>query len=58
MLEYDRLYPAYKFAQHKGYGTVLHMAALKAQGPCPIHRRSFAPVALAGARFPDTATNL
>lgn len=34
-------YPAYGFLQHKGYGTPQHIAALKAYGPCPAHRRSF-----------------
>ena len=37
-------YPAYEFARHKGYGTALHLAKLRAHGPCPIHRKSFAPV--------------
>jgi len=37
-------YPEYGFDLHKGYGTVLHMARLKEFGPCPAHRRSFAPV--------------
>jgi ribonuclease HII len=45
MLEYDREYPEYGFARHKGYGTAEHLAALAAWGPCPIHRRTFAPVA-------------
>lgn len=40
-VEDDRLYPAYGFAQHKGYGTRAHMDALRRYGPCPIHRRSF-----------------
>jgi len=44
MLEYDRRYPAYGFAGHKGYGTAQHLAALAEHGPCPIHRRSFAPL--------------
>jgi ribonuclease HII len=44
MLEYDRAFPAYGFADHKGYGTAQHLAALNAHGPCPIHRRSFKPV--------------
>lgn len=44
MAEYDRLYPAYGFAEHKGYGTARHLAALAQHGPCPIHRRSFAPL--------------
>lgn len=37
-------YPAYGFAKHMGYGTAAHLAALKAHGACPQHRRSFAPV--------------
>ena len=37
-------WPEYGFAQHKGYGTAAHQAALEQHGPCPIHRRSFAPV--------------
>ena len=44
MLDYDKLYPGYGFAVHKGYGTPQHLAALRALGPCPIHRRSFAPL--------------
>ena len=44
MLEYDRQFPAYGFARHKGYGTAGHLAALAKHGPCPIHRRSFAPL--------------
>ncbi|MBU1397190.1 MAG: ribonuclease HII [Gammaproteobacteria bacterium] len=39
-------YPAYGFARHMGYGTAVHLAALKAHGACPQHRRSFAPVKL------------
>ena len=42
--ELDREYPAYGFAQHKGYATPEHLAALELHGPCPHHRRSFAPV--------------
>ncbi len=45
--EFDALYPGYGFARHKGYGTAEHLAALVAHGPCPEHRRSFAPVAKA-----------
>ena len=37
----DRLYPAYQFARHKGYGTKLHYAMLDEYGPCPAHRRTF-----------------
>lgn len=44
MADYDRQYPGYGFAQHAGYGTKAHLAALVAQGVTPIHRRSFAPV--------------
>jgi len=39
-------FPQYGFNLHKGYGTALHMARLKEFGPCPAHRRSFAPVRL------------
>lgn len=39
--ELDKLYPAYGFARNKGYGTREHIEALKEQGPCPAHRRSF-----------------
>ncbi len=42
--ELDRLYPAYGFAKNKTYGTAPHLAALRQFGPCPEHRRSFAPV--------------
>jgi ribonuclease HII len=45
LVELDLLYPAYGFAQHKGYGTPGHLEALRQHGPCAIHRRSFAPVA-------------
>jgi ribonuclease HII len=38
------LYPQYGFDQHKGYSTPLHMERLREHGPCPVHRRSFAPV--------------
>lgn len=41
MVEYDRLYPAYGFAKHKGYAAKEHFAALDAHGPCPIHRMTF-----------------
>ena len=41
LMELDAQYPAYGFAQHKGYGTAAHIAALKKLGPCPAHRRSF-----------------
>ena len=41
LIELDKLYPQYGFARNKGYGTAEHIAALKAYGPCPAHRRSF-----------------
>ena len=41
MGELEKRYPGYGFEQHKGYGTAQHIAALKALGPCPAHRRSF-----------------
>lgn len=44
MLSAAEKYPEYGFERHKGYGTVFHMDALKRYGPCPLHRRSFAPV--------------
>lgn len=44
MDEYDKKYPEYGFAEHKGYGTASHVAAIKQYGPCPIHRRSFEPI--------------
>jgi ribonuclease HII len=44
MLEYDRQFPGYGFAIHKGYGTPQHLAAIGMLGPCAIHRRSFAPI--------------
>lgn len=44
MEEYDRIYPEYGFARHRGYVTPEHLRALEQHGPCPIHRRSFAPV--------------
>ena len=50
MVELDRQYPEYGFAKHKGYPTAAHFAKLRIHGPCPIHRRSFAPVAQAESR--------
>jgi ribonuclease HII len=51
-VDYDLQFPQYGFAGHKGYGTAAHMAALQAHGPCPEHRRSFAPVSLLAPSFP------
>lgn len=47
LAELDQTYPKYGFLQHKGYGTKLHLQALKEYGPCPEHRQSFRPVKLA-----------
>lgn len=44
MLELHARYPQYGFDQHKGYPSPLHLQALRDHGPCPVHRRSFAPV--------------
>ncbi len=44
MIAYDKTYPQYGFAVHKGYLTQRHMDALHEYGPCPIHRRSFEPI--------------
>lgn len=41
MLDYDREFPQYNFAKHKGYGTAEHIRLLKEYGSCPIHRKSF-----------------
>ena len=41
--EYDRLYPGYGFADHKGYATPAHRAAIRRLGPSPIHRTTWAP---------------
>jgi ribonuclease HII len=41
MVAYDRLYPDYGFANHKGYATRFHLDAVTRCGPCPIHRRTF-----------------
>ncbi len=53
MAAYAALYPEYGFAVHKGYGTSAHLACLRRFGPCPLHRRSFAPVAEAAGRRRD-----
>ncbi len=50
MTELDGHYPGYGFARHKGYGTPEHLESLCQLGPCPIHRRSFAPVRESAAR--------
>lgn len=45
MIEWDKRYPEYGFAVHKGYGTAAHQRALESLGVLPIHRKSFAPIA-------------
>jgi len=44
MDSYDKIYPMYGFSKHKGYGTRLHFENIRKYGPCPIHRKSFAPI--------------
>lgn len=44
MEEYAQEYPQYGFERHAGYGTPIHQQALREHGPCPLHRRSFAPI--------------
>lgn len=45
MADCDKDYPAYGFGNHKGYCVPAHLAAVERYGPCPLHRRSFAPIA-------------
>jgi ribonuclease HII len=54
LVELHATYPHYGFDQHKGYGTALHLARLREHGPCPVHRRSFAPVRALLAPAPST----
>ena len=44
MLKFSAQFPEYSFAEHKGYGTAKHLAAIEKFGACPIHRKSFAPL--------------
>ena len=44
MRRYDEKYPLYGFSKHKGYGTRFHFEAIERYGPCPLHRKSFAPI--------------
>ena len=46
MVEMDELHPGYGFASHKGYNAPIHCEALRSLGPCPIHRRGWAPIRL------------
>lgn len=54
MLQWAERYPQYGIAKHKGYPTAEHLAALRAHGPSPIHRHSFAPVAQCALDFGQT----
>lgn len=56
LLELDKQYPEYLFAQHKGYPTKQHRALLQQYGPCPAHRRSYKPVQQ--LLFPESVTEL
>ncbi len=51
MVEMAATYPGYGFDRHKGYGTRIHLEALHQLGPCPIHRKSFGPVAQLTLQF-------
>lgn len=55
MVEADAEWPGYGFAGHKGYHAPIHVAALERLGPCPIHRRSFAPIRALIVRTAETA---
>jgi ribonuclease HII len=44
MVDYDKQFPHYGFARHKGYPAPQHFAALREHGPCPLHRKTFGPV--------------
>ena len=54
MLELHAQYPQYGFDRHKGYPSPMHQEALQLHGPCPQHRRSFAPVQRALQAHPET----
>lgn len=51
MVQVDSLYPHYKFAEHKGYGTAIHVEAIRQHGLCEIHRKSFKLKALQPSLF-------
>ena len=53
MCEFDAQYPGYGLASHKGYATPEHREALRTLGPCPLHRKSFAPVFQADLPWPE-----
>jgi ribonuclease HII len=52
MVDFDRQFPEYGFARHKGYGTPEHLAVLQRLGPCMLHRRSFVSIWRQGLLFP------
>src|SRR5438067_7981238 len=58
MRDFCARFPEYCFSQHKGYGTELHLIKLHEHGPCPIHRRSFEPVAQPLFGFASPASSL
>jgi len=53
LVEFDSQFPGYSLANHKGYGTPEHLAALARLGPTPLHRKSFHPVAQSALQFPE-----
>lgn len=55
MRRWHRRYPLYGFDRHKGYATPQHLAALSQHGPCPIHRRSFAPCGRQSGSDPNSS---
>ena len=54
LVEFDREYPGYGLAQHKGYPCPAHKAALERLGPTPLHRKSYQPVVQAALQFPQS----
>ncbi|GAB4170181.1 MAG: hypothetical protein Fur0032_08980 [Terrimicrobiaceae bacterium] len=56
MVQLDKDFPQYGFAKHKGYGTAHHLESLRIHGPCPAHRRSFAPVSQLNLLLNDPRT--
>jgi ribonuclease HII len=58
MRRLDEMHPQYGLASHKGYATPEHRRALREHGPCPLHRRTFAPVALSSHRATEDAMQL
>jgi ribonuclease HII len=54
LVEFDREFPGYGLAQHKGYPCPAHLAALARLGPTPLHRQSYRPVAQAALQFPES----